>query len=355
MPKNRKRKPANGLVLIDHGLLKSAILDLGLSETAFAVKVGISTHTMDRIRRGEGVRAGVVKVIAKFLNVKPTDLLKTEQIWTGYHQSARLHCPKHSEWDADEEIGDPIERANGLRYQVFRLRHRQMPERFARGKCYQLDRLATAEDQRVRALLLRHPRVCQKFRGHPQIPVNLGVFPENGGKIWWVIDDWTPGHTLAAALQVGPLQSDTLSAVMKQIAEGLRAIHGLAIIRRELAPWNVLIREPENSAVLTDFEQCRLLDGSPTVSPTWAEDPYRAPEVETSTRLDGRADLFSWGRVFVHAATGRIPGMGKEAEEMHSLHLPASIREIVLRCVALPYYERPASIDVVLASIADWK
>ena len=169
-----------------------------------------------------------------------------------------------------------------------------------------------------------------------------------------MIDEWI-GHTLAAALQIGPLPENALASIMRQIAHGLRAIHGFAIIRRELAPWNILIRESDNTVVLTDFEQSKLLDGSPTVSPVWAaEDPYRAPEVETSTRLDGRADLFSWGRIFVHAATGRAPVLGKETDELERVQLPTSVREIVLRCVALPYYERPASVDAVLAALANW-
>ncbi len=353
MARNRRRS-GKGLVLVDYGRLKVAILNLGLSETDFAAKVGISTHTMDRLRRGEGVRPCILKAVADFLGRKPEALLADDQIWTGYHRSAGQQSSGHREWDVDEEIGDWVQRANGLRYRIFRLRHRQMPERFARGKCYELGRLATAEDHRLRALLLRHPRICGRFRGHPHIPLNLGVFPENGGKIWWVIDEWHPGPTLAAALQIGPLQEKVFPTAMKQIAEGLRALHGAAIIRRELAPWNILLRQGDSLVVLTDFEQSKLLDGSPTVSPTWVEDPYRAPETSTTTRLDGRADLFSWGRVFTHAATGWLPELGQEKEALERLQLPAAVRTMVLRCVVLPFDERPKSIETVLAALRDW-
>lgn len=355
--RSRERLSTNGkgLVWVDYERLKLAIVNLGKSETDFANYVGISTHTMDRIRHGAGVRPSILKVVADFLKLAPADLLAERHSRPGSSPHGDRFWPRLEEWQALEEIGGWLQAASGLRYRIYRLQHRQLPERFARGKCYELGRLATAEDQRIRALLLRHPRVCQRFRGHPQIPVNLAVFAESSGSTWWVIDEWLPGHTLAAALQIGPLPHASLPMVMKKIAEGLLALHGVGIIRRELAPWNVLLRQEGGMPVLTDFEQSKLLDGSPTVSPLWSDDPYRAPEVTTSTQLDGRADLYSWGRIFVHAAVGRIPEMGKEKELVDRMKLPLAVRNTVLRCVAVPLEGRPESVEAVLGTIRDWQ
>ena len=66
-----------------------------------------------------------------------------------------------------------------------------------------------------------------------------------------------------------------LARVMRQIAEGLKALHAAEIIRRELSPRFVLLRESGiESVVLTDFELGKLFDGSPTVASDWPSDPY---------------------------------------------------------------------------------
>jgi serine/threonine protein kinase len=221
--------------------------------------------------------------------------------------------------------------------------------------------LATRDHEQLQEQLLRHPRTCRRFRGQPQIPLNLAVYPENGRDTWWIVDEWTDGSTLEQNLHLGPLLAGDLPQVMRQIALGLQALHRAVVIRRELAPRNVLLRQERGAVsntvsgtvsgtvLLTDFELGKFLDRSPTVSAEWPMDPYRAPEVGTAPHLDGRADLFSWGRICVHAATGALPPLGEDAPFLARAHLPAAVRQIVERCVQLVPDDRPAGIDEVLA------
>lgn len=338
MPSTSKN---DGLVLVDYGRLKRYLLDLGLSEVEFADAVGISPRVLTRIRQGRGIRPSTLGVIADFLKLKPTDLLANGVLGT---------AANGGEWEAIESLGNVVRASNGLAFQIWRMRHRYLPDTVGRGKCYDLSELSTREEALTRERLVRHPKICRRFRGRSQIAINWGAYPDSSRNGWWIVDEHILGHSLSQALELGPLLESDLPRVMRQIAQGL--LHGAVIIRRELSPRNVVIREADGCVVLTDFELGKLLDGSPTVSSSWPDDPYRAPEVGAAPQLDGRADLYSLGRIFLHAASGMLPAAG---ETIACPSVPPRVRDIVERCVNLVPDLRPKSIDEVLHALDDWQ
>ena len=96
---------------------------------------------------------------------------------------------------------------------------------------------------------------------------------------WWVIDEWIDGTGLDDLLRSGKPDGCLSRQWIKEIAESLLALHEKEVLRRELSPKTVLIDDESRSAILTEFELAKLLDGSPTVSKEeWPIDPYRAPE-----------------------------------------------------------------------------
>ncbi|MCI0402395.1 MAG: protein kinase, partial [Acidobacteria bacterium] len=208
--------------------------------------------------------------------------------------------------------------------------------------------LADAEKDRLRECFLRHPLICRRIDRHPRIPINERMF-HNGAKThYWVIDKWEPGRSLAEILASdGRLEPKELYRVLREIAEGLQVLREHGIIRRELSPRFVWLRATDGSVLLTDFELGKLLDGRPTVSSSWPADPYRAPEIG-SPDIDVRADIYSWGRIFVHAATGCMPLPGQEAGALGEVKLPRALKEIVLASVAQPRSQRPDSMTKVL-------
>ena len=144
---------------------------------------------------------------------------------------------------------------------------------------------------------------------------------------------------------------------MLGIANGLRAMHEAKIIRRELAPRFIILRAKDGSPVLTDFELAKLLEGRPTVAPKggWPDDPYRAAEVSGDGTVDERADAYSWGRIFTEVVLGSLPAKGQERTAFQKANLPASVREIVLRSVALPRSDRPSNMDELLKTVRQWR
>lgn len=354
--KRVKRPRKSGVVVLDYPKLKQLLINQGWSETEFAGKLGISTHTMTRISSGKGVRPATAKLIASYFQKRTVDILVLGQIGTEARANGYGTIQANNEWEIAEEIG-PWEMAfNGLEYRIVRLVHREIPERWARGKCYRLAQLSTEDERQSRERFIRHPKVCQLLRGQPQIATNLSVFKENGGLTWWVIDEWVAGRSMLAALQVGPLPSSIFGKIMRDVAMGIRALHGVAVIRRDLAPRNILIRQGDSGVVLTDFELSKLLDGAPTVASDWPDDPYRAPEVLSPSKLDldGRADIYSWARVLVHAGCGRLPAKDHELPELKRLNLPQAIHDVVAKCLSLPCNERPRDIEVLLKALDQW-
>lgn len=344
------RKNGQGTVTIDYPKLHEELIQRSLSETQFCLDSGVSPKTMANVRKGLGIRPSSLGAIASFLKLAPGDLLargrpgNPEQGWL-------------PEWDLVEALGDWQKASNGLEFRIWKLKHQSLAETWGRGKCYRVQRLPTRDQKRVREFFLRHASVCRKFRGQPHIPINLSVFPAQDGKTWWAVDEWVEGHSLEQILKLGPLLTDNLPRVMRQIATGLRALHEAVIVRRDLSPRNILIRNSDHAVMLTDFEMSKLFDGSPTVKVNgeWLEDPYQAPEVYSSSTVpDVRADLFSWGRIFVHAATGQLLDFSCENALLERITLPGQVREIVKRCLALPQEDRPKNIDAVLNALQGW-
>jgi serine/threonine protein kinase len=189
---------------------------------------------------------------------------------------------------------------------------------------------------------------------HTAFPICYGSFPDEKQNVWWVVDQWIEGRTLAEVRKDSPLRAEILPRVMKEIAEALRTMHEASIVRRELSPTSILLRSPEQSVVLTDFELAKLLDNNPTVSKDWEDDQYRAPEVKTGD-VDIRADVYSWARILTHAVLGREPGSEKEdIAELDRSRLPEQVVQMARRCLSRPRSKRPDNMQVVLRALDDW-
>jgi serine/threonine protein kinase len=143
---------------------------------------------------------------------------------------------------------------------------------------------------------------------------------------------------------------------MRQIVEGLGALHAEKVIRRELAPRFIILREGDSAVVLTDFELGKLLDSKPTVAGDWPGDPYRAEEVggRHLTPDDTHVDFYSWARILVHAATGSLPAKRKESEAIESAAIPPRVRKLVTRCLSRDTDQRPRSAREVLEVLCGW-
>jgi len=337
---------SNGTRVVDPEKVRSFMYGRSLSLERLAEVLEVSVHTVERMLSGKPVRPRTAADVAARMAIPVTELLLN-----GNENGAGLLA--HSEWEAIEQVTDWTPVSAGIQCRIHRLRHRFLPETYARRKCYRIRNAASREEKQLREYFLRHPKIVRRLRACSYFPANHGVFGESDGRTWWIIDEWIAGHTLQAALDIGPVVHQDLPGLFHQIAEALQVLHRAVIIRRCLSPGNIIIRDTNRSIVLTDLELSKLSDGSPTVKNHVQENsPYVAPEVGVADfNLDLSADVYSWGRIYLHAACGVLPDHDNEAALVDKAGLSSAMKALVLRCVALDRRERPKSMDEVLCVI----
>ncbi len=257
------------------------------------------------------------------------------------------------EWLLDRAESKWITASNQLQFRIWRLRHEHL-SKYGRGKCYDLEGMATDERNRCRNQLLRHAEVCSRIGRHPNIINNVTTCesPQKNG--WWVIDEWIEGPTLNERLRQGRLDRSLAIEISRQIAVGLDTLNQCGIIRRELTPQSILLEANTHRVVLTEFELAKLLDGSPTVSKDdWPVDPFRAPEAG-SDDVDHRADIYSWARITVHMLLGKLPIDGGEASSIKAAKLPKKFETLLQQCLFASKRARPEDFALIIDYMTSW-
>ncbi|MEU3016305.1 serine/threonine-protein kinase [Nocardiopsis sp. NPDC007018] len=186
------------------------------------------------------------------------------------------------------------------------------------------------------------------------VPEFLGA--DTRAEVPWLATEYVPGPTLAESVGTrGPLSGSALTGFAFGVAEALTAIHAAGVVHRDLKPGNVILA-PGGPKVL-DFGIARATDGTALTrtgglvgTPGWiSPEQYRgAPATELS-------DVFAWGGLVAHAATGQGPfGAGTSdvvvariLSEPPSLSgVPEPLRGVVARALAKDPDARPSAIEL---------
>jgi WD40 repeat protein len=210
------------------------------------------------------------------------------------------------------------------------------------------------------AATVHHPHVC---------PIH-DVGEQDG--VPYVVMALIKGTSLAERLRGGRFEGLPESVeVVRQIAEGLSAVHAHGILHRDLKPGNILLGAT-GQAFLTDFGLARpendtehlTREGSFVGTPA-----YVAPEqVEWGpSKLGPWTDVYSLGVVLYESLTGRLPFEGPPLFVLSRLRteappppsqwrpgLPAELEAIVLRAMARRPEDRYRSARELADALAHW-
>jgi len=186
------------------------------------------------------------------------------------------------------------------------------------------------------------------------------------------------GESLRAHLARGPLAIGEVVSVLKDVTKALAYAHQRGVVHRDIKPDNVLLSG--GTAVVTDFGIAKAIaaakqgvgpDGNlPTgvltqLGTSIGTPAYMAPEQAAGdANVDHRADIYALGAMAYELLSGHLVFPDRTPQRMLAAHMseqpraiaalrpdvPASIAELVMRCLAKDPQDRPQSAsDIVRA------
>lgn len=212
----------------------------------------------------------------------------------------------------------------------------------------------------------RHGRLVEEAHlasriDHPNVVRVLDVVEHEGRPA--LAMEWIDGTDLAASS--GTFSLASIIAIVRDVLEGVKAVHDADIVHGDVSPPNILVGR-DGAARLTDFglasSRSMPIAELATVSGTLG---YMAPE-QLERRADARSDLFSVGVVLWELLTGqryRKATSGVEAfveilwadPTPPSAHRPeaAFLDDLVLRALARDPADRFESAQAMLDGLAE--
>ena len=222
---------------------------------------------------------------------------------------------------------------------VFLASHKRLP-----GKKVAIKMLhAEISDEETLARFKREAQIASLL-GHPNI-VHVEDFDVMPDGTPYLVLEYLQGETLAQRLRGGPLPTELIFSIVRQIGSALAAAHRAGVVHRDLKPQNIFLVPTELDG--REFEQVKVLDfgiskmrGSQTVktqeTALLGTPQYMAPEQATGKHdsVDERTDIFALGAIVYEMVTG------------HPAFVGASIPEVVFKVV----YEQPAPLTAPAAA-----
>ena len=196
---------------------------------------------------------------------------------------------------------------------------------------------------------VRHRNVCSVY----------GDGADHG--LLYICMEHVEGANLArAAREAGGLPTEAAWSATLQTADGLRAIHEVGVVHRDLKTANLMLDQKGVVRVM-DFGIAKMHGGSGGVTVTatgslMGTPEYMSPEQLRGDDVDFRSDLYSLGVVAYELFTGTLPFLGDTpvATIVKQLHdapcldvpaLPGPIRPVLVRVLAKDPADRYASAE----------
>ncbi|MFE3456867.1 serine/threonine-protein kinase [Nocardiopsis aegyptia] len=211
-----------------------------------------------------------------------------------------------------------------------------------------------AEDPRVRRHMSQELVHARRVQGFCLAAI---VDADTDADRPWIATEYVDGPTLAQAVREhGPRAGRDLQRLAVSTVSALGTIHAAGLAHRDLKPDNVLLG-PDGARVtgVGTGAVIRALEAETASGTLFGTPAYMAPEQITGAAPGPAADLFAWGAVMIHAATGAeaFPGPTPAARLHRILHespetgdLADPLLGIVLACTAKDPDRRPTARQV---------
>jgi serine/threonine-protein kinase len=214
---------------------------------------------------------------------------------------------------------------------IYKVRHRLLNE--LRVIKVMRPEVAESADQRKR--FLREAQTATRLK-HENVVSFYDFFVDDEGTAYMVMEYIEGINVRDMIRQCGPLPVDLALFLSKQCLSALAYLHRKGIVHRDIAPDNIMMMQEEDGtlhAKLIDLGIAKLARAEEQEQLTAADEfigklRYSSPEQLTkrasSSQIDGRSDLFSYGVVLYESLTGVCPYGGGSLQDIlqHRLHKP---------------------------------
>ena len=201
------------------------------------------------------------------------------------------------------------------------------------------DTIVVTENENFYTLKKIHPEDLEIYRKLKQINcVNIAKiieFTDYEGDLC-VKREYIQGVTLENYIEdKGPQDEKRTDEIILDIINGLKQIHSLNIVHRDITPNNIII-DREGKAVIIDFGISRLeKEGSKSDTMILGTPGYAAPEQFGFSQTTNRADIYALGVLMNFIRTGKMP----------IDNLPkGKYEKIIKKCTKMDFNDRYSSV-----------
>ena len=201
---------------------------------------------------------------------------------------------------------------------------------------------------------------------------------ELAGDANYIVLEFVRGKSLRDWLNRDPIPPPQVFAIMHGVLQALDYAHKHTIVHRDMKPENVLLSD-EGMVKVADFGIARLTDdagggGTATKTGTTIGTPqYMSPEQVSSSKVDGRSDIYSAGIMFYELVAGQPPFTASESDgpftlmakhvqappkppSVHRPGLDSGLEEVILKSISKrpeERYQTGQDFDDAISKIAD--
>lgn len=128
---------------------------------------------------------------------------------------------------------------------------------------------------------------------------------------FFAIEEYINGTTLKELVEINPLSHEQIKKITLDICNGLRSLHNLGIVHRDITPSNIMIDNMGNAKII-DYGISRFIKANQVVDTQILGTPgFAPPEQYGFNQTNSASDVYSVGILINYMATGKLPNEKK--------------------------------------------